>query len=306
MNPSCPEFVMTPPRRVLKNTPVEVTQRTLGRTFRFLPRRRINELVLYVLGVGAERYGVSLYGFALMVTHYHLAARDVRGNLPAFVGYVNSILARALNAYQGEHDKVWSGSGYVSVVPQSPDDLLGKIVYGLANPAAAGLVNRIEDYPGLVITPDQIGTAITVRRPSFFFKDGGKMPESVTLQFEVPPEFSDLGLDGYRRLLWSQLRTREARHRAARKHEGRGVIGAKKLRQAACGDRARSWEQWFTLRPAIAAKVRADRLAAIRGLRRFRAAYRDAWERWRTGERDVEFPAGTWWVVTFAGAAAVG
>lgn len=297
---------MTPPRRVLKDTPVEITQRTLARTFRFLPRREINDLVLYVLGVGAERYGVSLYGFVMMATHYHLTARDVHGNMPAFVGYVNSLLARALNTLQAENNKVWSGSEYVAVVPRAPQDLLGRIVYGLANPAAAGLVNRVEEYPGVVVTPARIGTAITVKRPEFFFKEGGNMPASVTLRFEVPPEFEHLGLAAYRALLWRKLRDREADHRAERRREGRSVIGAKRLRQAKCGDRSRSWEQWFTLRPTLAAKVRAERIAAIRALQAFREAYRSAWDRWSAGDRTVVFPAGTWWVVVYAGAAAVG
>jgi len=297
---------MTPPRRVVKDTPVEITQRTLARTCRFLPRAEINNLVLYILGVGAERYGVSLYGFALMATHYHLAARDVRGNMPKFVGFVNAMLARALNALQGETDKFWSGSGYVAVEPQDPRDLLGKIVYGLANPAAAGLVNRLEDFPGLIIAPSRIGVPITVERPDFFFKPKGSMPKEVTLTFEVPREFAHLGLEAYRALLWRELRRKEAEHRAERKRTGRRVVGTQKLREVAHYERATSWEAWGTLRPVIAAKLKAARVAALRALKAFREAYRAAWERWSAGDREVTFPAGTWWVVVYAGAEAVG
>jgi putative transposase len=297
---------MTPPRLVLPDTNVEITQRTLGREFRFLPNAEITNLVLYVLGVGAQRYGVSLYGFVLMVTHYHLAARDVRGNMPDFVRYVNSLLARALNARQGECDKLWSGSGYVAVRPQSRDDLLGRLVYGLANPAAAGLVNRVEDFPGLVITPAMIGVDLEATRPDFFFSDKSTLPERVTVRFEIPPEFEAMGIERYRSLLWERLREREAEHREERKRADVSVVGAKRLRQVACGQRSTSWEQWFTLKPTIAAKLRADRLAAIGALRQFRAQYREAWERWRGGDRATRFPAGTWWVVVYAGAAVVG
>lgn len=295
---------MTPPRRVLKDTSVEITQRTHARTFRFLPRHEINNLVLYVLGVGAQRYGVSLYGFVMMTNHYHLMARDVRGNMPAFVGFVNSLLARALNARQGESDKVWSGSGYASVIPRAPQDLLRKVVYGLSNPANAGLVNRVEDYPGVLITPDQIGKTLTVERPEFFFSPDGSMPPTVTLRFEVPPEFEDLGIEGYRALLWRRVREEEARCREARRQQGRAVLGPRRLLQVARGERPRTREQWFNLQPAIAARRREDRLEAIRELRMFRMAYRAARERWSRGEWGVVFPAGTWWVVRFASAAA--
>ena len=36
----------------------------------------------------------------------------------------------------------------------------------------------------------------------------------------------------------------------------------------------------------------------------FRMAYRTAYQAWRGGDRSVEFPAGTWWVVRCAGASA--
>ncbi|HET6417381.1 MAG TPA: transposase, partial [Polyangiales bacterium] len=31
--------------------------------------------------------------------------------------------------------------------------------------------------------------------------------------------------------------------------------------------------------------------------RAFRAAYREAYEAWRNGHRQTEFPLGTWWMV---------
>lgn len=293
---------MTPPRQVLPDTSLEITQRTLGRAFRFLPRREIRQLVLYVLGVAAMRYDVSLYGFALLVTHYHLTMRDRLGNYPDFVRYLNSLLARSMNALQGESDKLWSGSGYVAVRPQSGEDLVRKIVYGMANPAAAGLVNRLEDFPGLVISPDDIGREIEVERPRFFFRDKGSMPDKVVLRFEIPPEFEHLGLEGYRRLLWEQLREKEHEHRVERRASGRSVVGRKRLMQAALGQRSTSWEQWFTLRPEVAARLQADRVAAIRALKSFRTSYREAWRRWREGDREVEFPVGSWWLPKYAGA----
>ncbi len=293
---------MTPPRQVLPDTAIEITQRTIGRAFRFLPQREISQLVLYVLGVAASRYDIGLYGFALLVTHYHLAILDRLGNFPEFVQYMNSLIARAMNTLQSENDKLWSGSGYVAVRPHTGDDLLRKIVYGLANPAAAGLVNRLEDFPGLVLTPDDIGRTIEVDRPRFFFREDGVMPDKVTLRFEIPPAFEHLGLDGYRKLLWEQLREKEREHRVERRAAGRSVVGRKRLMQAGLGQRSTSWERWFTMRPTIAAKLRADRIAAILALRSFRASYREAWRRWRGGEREVTFPVGSWWLPRYAGA----
>lgn len=128
------------------------------------------------------------------------------------------------------------------------------------------------------------------------------MPAKVTLRFDVPPEFEHLGLDGYRALLWERLREREAELRAERRTKGQTVMGAKRLMKAALGERSASWEEWFTLRPTIAARIAADRVAAIRALQAFRQAYREAWSRWRDGDREVPFPVGTWWLPRYAGA----
>lgn len=293
---------MTPPRQITPDSSFEVTRRTLHRTFRFLPTSQVRELVLYLLGVYAERHNITLYGFVLMITHYHLQGCDNEAQLPNFLRDFDGILARALNCLQGQRDSVWSGSDAVIVRPQVPSDLVSKIVYGMANPAAADLVNRVEDYPGVVISPDDVGKEFVIERPKFFFRENGRMPERVGLTFEVPQEFESMGMDAYRKMLWEQLRQREAEHRAERKATGRAVIGVKRLMKARQGDRSRSYETWFQLRPNIASKQKADRIAAIKALQSFRNSYRESLERWCAGERDVCFPVGTWWICRFAGA----
>ncbi len=66
---------------------------------------------------------------------------------------------------------------------------------------------------------------------------------------------------------------------------------------------SRSYEQWFQLRPVIAAKMKADCIAAIRALQAFRQQCYEALAAWRDGNREVLFPTGTWWMCKFAGAA---
>ena len=45
--------------------------------------------------------------------------------------------------------------------------------------------------------------------------------------------------------------------------------------------------------------LRAELVESLRG---FRRAYREAYERWRRGDHDVEFPRGTWAVRQYHGA----
>ena len=61
----------------------------------------------------------------------------------------------------------------------------------------------------------------------------------------------------------------------------------------------------FGRRPAFSALTRTRWRKAMERLRGFRRAYRVAYEAWRSGDRDVLFPPGTWWLVRFAGAEVV-
>ena len=294
---------MTPPRQILPGTSFEICTRTLARTYRLLPCAQVNNLFLYVLGVAAQRYGITLYGLVVMITHYHLLGLDLHGRLPEFVCYFNSLFARALNAYQGLDDKVWSGDGYHLLRPQSADDLLERMTYIMSNPVSADLVDRAADFPGVLINPRDIGRTIIVERPNFFFREDSTMPERVELRFEVPEEFTALGREQYVDLLQQKLRVREREARSERRADGRVVLGCRRCRQAALGRRSRTWEQWFRLRPTIAARLKAQRVEAIRDLKAFRARYYEALAAWREGVDDVVFPPGTWWMCQFAGAA---
>ncbi len=129
------------------------------------------------------------------------------------------------------------------------------------------------------------------------------MPDTVTVTFEVPEDFSHLGRGGYIKRFEDALQERERAHREERKRTGRTVLGAKRCKLVKLGDVSRSYEKWFQLRPVIAAKMKADRIAAIRALQAFRQQYYEALAAWRDGNREVLFPAGTWWMCKFAGAA---
>jgi hypothetical protein len=67
---------------------------------------------------------------------------------------------------------------------------------------------------------------------------------------------------------------------------------------------AKSYEERRSLSPTIAAGrgQTEARVAAIERLRRFRDDYAEAKARWCAGDRDVVFPAGTYWMVVHHGA----
>ncbi|HSC87178.1 MAG TPA: hypothetical protein VLC09_07910 [Polyangiaceae bacterium] len=74
------------------------------------------------------------------------------------------------------------------------------------------------------------------------------------------------------------------------------VVGARALKQLSPFKRARSWEPIRSLNPtfAVGRGQRDAFFEAVRALRAFRTAYRDALDAWRQGMRSVPFPRATW------------
>ena len=99
----------------------------------------------------------------------------------------------------------------------------------------------------------------------------------------------------------------EAQQQKAREElasKGRHFMGADKVTKVSPYERATSWEDIRSLNPAFAVgrgQQRAKELA-IKALKAFRSAYREALKRWRSGDRNAAFPVGTWWMATFHGA----
>lgn len=108
----------------------------------------------------------------------HLVITDPRARLPTFVQYLDSLVARAVNASLGRWEGFWSSEvSYSAVSNAPPEDVIAKTAYTLANPVAARLVRSGCEWPGLWTTPEQLGVAtLSVKRPEFFFNPKGRMP----------------------------------------------------------------------------------------------------------------------------------
>ena len=62
------------------------------------------------------------------------------------------------------------------------------MAYSVTNPTAAGLVSSPEKWPGIITAPEDLGSrVITGKRPDFFFRPDGPMPEEVSMLIETPP-----------------------------------------------------------------------------------------------------------------------
>ena len=89
------------------------------------------------------------------------------------------------------------------------------------------------------------------------------------------------------------------------KASGWSVLGAVAAKAMSPYREAKSWEELGARIPHIkAGRGRTEeRVAAIERIKTFRADHREAKRRWCAGERDVVFPAGTYWMRVHHGVA---
>ncbi len=296
---------MTAPRQVLPGTTYLLTRCCLGRMFLLRPSPLTNAVLLYVLAVAAERYGIVVHAYCALSNHYHCVVTDPRGCLPAFEQYLDAQVARALNALHGRWDYFWESGSYNAVALQTPEDVLAKIAYVLANPVAAGLVRRGSEWPGLWSPPDRIGgPPLQVQRPDHFYRRSGPMPEKVELRLFCPDGF--VTVDEFRRQLIAAVTDMEDRTAREMVEAGRTFQGACTVVEQEPHARPAPVEPRRGLNPRIAARDSWRRRDAIERMKSFLSDYRIALEQFAQGVHDALFPDGTYWMRIAFGVRCVG
>ncbi|MBI2377614.1 MAG: hypothetical protein HYV07_26670, partial [Deltaproteobacteria bacterium] len=130
-----------------------VTTRTVeGRLF-LLPIHEVNQIVGFHLARALRKFpAIELIALIGLSNHLHLALRDGGSQLSAFCQYLFGNIAVDINSLLGR-------SGPLFPRPFSAERILDlealadRIRYTVLNPAAARLVDRYEDWPGILITP---------------------------------------------------------------------------------------------------------------------------------------------------------
>jgi REP element-mobilizing transposase RayT len=284
---------VTPPRHIVSGKTYLITRRCSERRFFLRPSTLVNEVFLYVLAVAARRYQVAVHAFCVLSNHVHLVVTDQDGRLPAFMQYLDSLVARAVNASLGRFEAFWSTDGsYSAVEPLDPGDVVAKTAYVLANPIAAGLVRRGAEWPGLWSSPESIGSGkLVARRPKHFFDASGLMPDTVELELSPPPGFQAAD---FRSQVAQALKALEETHQQQFASEGRRFLGVARVLAQNPFARPAAGEPRFELKPRLAARDKWRRIEGLQRLKSFVASYRQAWHERRRGVADVLFPAGTY------------
>jgi hypothetical protein len=274
-----------------------ITRRCSERRFFLRPDEETNNAFIYCLVLAAKRAKVDVTFSVAMSNHHHTGIHDPNGNFPIFTEHFHGLLARCQNAYLGHFENFWSAEPTSVVRLVEPNDVLDKMTYAFTNPAAADLVDTIDEWPGVATFQSTLtGGHLTATRPKHFFRDDGDMPEAVILQIARPHGFQDLGQGAWSSLVTERVRASEAAHRQRRADKGIAVLGRAKILQQNPFHFPSSHAPRFHMNPRVAAKSKWARTEAVLRNRSFVERYRDAFLGHMAGLAGIVFPFGTYWM----------
>jgi hypothetical protein len=273
-----------------------VTRRCTERSFLLRPDSFVTELLLYVLGYAVGLLGLEIHAVVALSNHWHLIVTDPSGNVCRFFEIAHAVIARAMNCCRGRWGPFWEPGRLSLVELVTPEAIMDKLVYLLANPCASDLVGQARVWPGLITLPQDIvgQREYVTARPAKYFDDRGLMPASTRFRLHRPPGFEHLSDDELLLLINERLAKREREHKNRRRREKKRVLGAARVKTQDPYTRAQSFERRRVRVPHIACPDNQRRIAELRALQTFRAEYRVARIRFEAGQCRVLFPCGTY------------
>ena len=282
---------------------VEVTTRTLHSRYLLRSSPELDEIIVGVLGRAQRLYEVRICGYLFLSSHYHLLLDvDNARQLALFMAYVNSNLAREISRLYRWPEKIWSRRYQGIVISGEEPAQIARMKYLLANGSKEGLVARPQDWPGVHVAKALIqGEDLTGywfdRTQEYAARNRGEKFDR--LQFATPetlylsplPCWKHLPEDVWRgraRHLIQEIEDEAAAHLAR--------TGSQPLGAAAILGRHphhRPEKQKRSPAPLFHAFSAAARRELWEAYRLFVAAFRQAADKLRAGDRNAVFPLGS-------------
>jgi putative transposase len=272
------------------------------------PEEDINQLYLYALAVAAKRCEIRVHAWVAMSNHHHVIFTDVKGNFPKFLHYMHRLIAICVNALRKHRENVWAVSQPNVVWLVEKADCFDKLIYVLANPVSAGLVEHASEWPGAIsLAPMLQYKKLVITRPELVFRETGGMPKEVELEIERLPGFERVTREDWKERVIEALKAAEKSAREKLREEKRQVLGRNKVltinpssRPATPDEKKKPGD----IVPFIACLDKARRELEIEVLKAFREAYEIAREAWTKHKLTTRFPYGTYQRVQLGGFAA--
>jgi putative transposase len=288
---------MSRPRQVLPGSFYLLTRRCTQRQFLLRPDEVTNNAFLYCLIEAALRFEIDLLLPMAESNHHHTVLYDRHGRVPQFAEHFHKMVARCLNVRWGRWENLWSADEMCLTRLETRDAVMDKLVYSATNPVKDHLVDKVTQWPGVNGYRHLIsGLPLVARRPRYFFREDGAMPEAVSIALVIPQELGSA--EAVINEVKSGVEAMELTVRAERLKTGKRVVGRRQVLAQSWRSAPTSIEPRRVLRPRFAGRGEARALALL-AFREFLVEYRAARATWLGGGR-ATFPPGTYWLGRFA------
>lgn len=282
---------------------VEVTCRTVQGRLLLRPSQQLNDIVLGVLGRTQRDYPMEIVGYVFASNHYHLLLRvETAKRLADFMCYFNGNLAKELARLTGWEDKIWSRRYQAIVISDEEEMQVARLRYVLANGVKENLVSRVQEWPGVhCATPLLTGVPAEgtwfdrtleynarLRRKEL---EPGESASRETVYLSQLPCWKHLEEADYRSRIVELVQEIETAAAVAREESAIPPLGADGVRAQNPETRPRKVKK--SPAPFCHALRKSVRKAIYEAYGWFLAAFREAAEKLRSGDRSAAFPPGS-------------
>ena len=284
---------------------VEVTLRTIQSRLLLRPGPAVNEIILGVLGRAQRFYPVKCCSVIFLSNHWHalLWVEDAL-QLSRFMQHVDGNLSAEIGRRE-IHDwpnTMWSRRYESIPVSAEPAAQIERLRYHLAHGVKEGLVDQVKRWPGVHFAKSILGGKPLMglwfnRTEEFAARNRGenfgrlKYAEEEELVLSPLPCWADLTPEQYRARIAELVEEIEAEARADREARGIAPLGAEAILRQDPHTRPNQTKK--SPAPAYHAATKAARESFWESYAAFMAAFREAADKLKAGDRTARFPLGS-------------
>jgi REP element-mobilizing transposase RayT len=281
----------------------EITCRTIHSRFLLRPNRTLNEIVVGVLARAKRRYDIELSAFCFLSNHFHFLVRvEDSQQLSRFMGYVCSKLAREVGRLTGWREKIFPRRYQAILVSDEEAAQVDRLTYLLSHGAKENLVSRPQDWPGVhcvnaLLSGQPMEGTWFDRTKEYAARMRGedvvasRFATREILELDPLPCWKHVPAEQYRQRIAGLVETIIAAAETRRKESGREPAGVEKVRvQNPFGQPAKTKR---SPAPLVHAASRLVRREIYKMYAMFVAAFREAAEQLKAGNRSARFPEGS-------------
>ncbi len=288
-------------RFVPEESLVEVTCRAIQRRFLLRPSKRLNELIVGVVGRAQRLTGMKICAFVYLSNHCHLLLQPTDAQqLASFMRYLNSNVAREAGRLHHWREKLWGRRYYDILVSHEPEAQIARLRYVLEQGVKENLVASPLHWPGAHSTfhltrgEPLRGTWID-RTAQYRAQLRGKPTREDLFASSESVELAPLPcweeLSATERQTLARRLVREIVDEHTERRAGQPVLGRAEILAQDPHDRPAQSKR--SPGPRFHAASRSARRALEWAYVLFRLAYRQAADDLRAGRRPARFPPGS-------------